>query len=355
MGTTRSSAAKKQIAEIKKLNLPSEKLLTKIEELAKIEELDLTSEELIGAIEDVSQDDLSLSYLVAVIKKERSDRKNRKNKDRGKNNEKECYQKLFDKILQKLGLKEAAALQKELKINRSTWDRWKTGSSLPTSKTLETLENLPEKLAGDPTKGFTEMELIKGDPCSFSRIRLLFGLRPWKRAIFYFKEAFNDKDRCIDVAILALKGCDIVYIFDNDENFDKWNKKFVENLNNELGAELTAPVLSQICVIKLDEELDYSRNGFGVLNYFPDSKKHIGYNWQNEYGGQYSTFDGHSDSLFMKAINSHLRKIGDAFKEIEKRKTEKRKPNIESERIFVEMCILEKDKESKTEKYYVYE
>lgn len=260
-------------------------------------------------------------------------------------------------------------LQRKLEINRSTWDRWKAGTSLPTSKTLETLGNLPEKLAnekGDPIAKFTDMAIIKGDPCSFSRIRLLFSLRPWKRAIFYFRNAFTDNDRCIDVAILALKGCDIVYIFDNNNEFKEWHEDFVKSLNDELGAELTARVLSQICVIKLDKELDYSKSGFGVLNYFRDSKDHIGYNWQDkdkqdkDKTGEYSSFDGHSDSLFMKAVNSHLNEIENAFNIIEERKTENREPNIESNRIYVKMCIFEKDKGSENFKpslkeYDVYE
>lgn len=177
-------------------------------------------------------------------------------------------------------------LHGKLMINRSTWDRWRSMTSVPAQSKLEALLSIAE-VAVEPEPavsiaGFSPLEIISNSPWSYSQLRVMFGAYNWKSAIFRFTSPFSDSDTAVDMAIMAMRGCRIVYVKDDARD---WAERFVANLLFSLGKKVTARVLANFCVIESESAWFSHDQNYGILDYhsrFEDRASSIGYIWRGD-------------------------------------------------------------------------
>lgn len=237
------------------------------------------------------------------------------------------------KILQDIALAldtTAQELQVRLGVNPSTWDRWKNMISIPSPSYLESLKRYSKEKNRDEikleNKDFgTPLQLLSGSPLTFGRIRLALSLYEWDNAVFHFDPPFCDDKMVVDIATLALKGCRIIYLTSDIEN---WPKKLIAIMALALGSKLTAKALCQICLIKTLPTNTEGPKSYGVLNY--EANEHnlsVGYVWNlsdkgeqpsNTEDGAYTAYPANDDRFIELRLKYHS-EINQAFEAINER------------------------------------
>ncbi len=110
--------------------------------------------------------------------------------------QKEKRRELMAAIVDALGL-EPKAIQEKLGVNRTTWSRWESMESAPNKSHLQHLRRILEARHSNPpvpspAKGLPQrpVDFLLKSPFTFSRIRLLFSVYPWKDAVLHFRKPF---------------------------------------------------------------------------------------------------------------------------------------------------------------------
>lgn len=208
-------------------------------------------------------------------------------KERGKDYEPSSEDRKYrDEVMQ--GLLAAlevskAELQARLGIDRATWDRWRAMTSIPQRSHLEAIARFAaqqEKSGSHVATRPRPHEMLSARPRTLGRLRLVYSLFDWENAVFVFKSPWSDANTATEMALLALRGCNIVYI---TENTNCWRAEFAKSLVTVLGKNDAARALSNICVIEVMEgELDdFPEFGLGIFNFEarnPDDC--VGYVWK---------------------------------------------------------------------------
>lgn len=188
----------------------------------------------------------------------------------------------LQKVLDELGSSKAE-LQNKLGIDRSTWDRWRTMSSVPHRSYLEALNRYAEEKEKDISRGGAKpapLLMLSARPRTWGRLRLVYSLFAWQNAIFHFNKPFVDSETATEMALLSLRGCNIIYITKNPND---WANKFSSILQKVLGKTYAARALSRICVIETPNDFDDQLQEFGVFNFeTPDAADSVGYIWTGE-------------------------------------------------------------------------
>lgn len=235
---------------------------------------------------------------------------------------------LMQDLLTALGMTKAE-LQTRLGIDKATWDRWRAMSSIPHRSYLEAMFRFATQQEKNDHYEETRPrphEMLNARPHTWGRLRLVYSLFPWKNAVFNFKKPYYDPTTATEMALLALRGCNIVYLM---QNADDWRINFTDTLVSVLGKNYAARALSRICIIKVSEMLPNDMPEFGLFNYeAKDPDDCVGYIWieqgqpgqrpQDNADNQYSAFPA-SDDLVNDLRDKFWEPIEKAFREIDRR------------------------------------
>lgn len=233
--------------------------------------------------------------------------------------------RLMQGLLEALGLSKTE-LQTKLGIDRATWDRWRAMSSIPHRSYLEALARFAaqqEKNGSHEATRPRPHEMLNARPHTWGHLRLVYSLFPWENAVFNFKKPYCDAGTATEMALLALRGCNIVYFMPSGA--DEWRTAFAANLVAVLGKNYAARALSRICIIELENDMQE----FGLFNYeAKDPDECVGYFWKGDGDpgqrpgdaaeNQYDAFPA-SDDLVSDLREKYWKPIHDAFSEIDKR------------------------------------
>jgi len=186
--------------------------------------------------------------------------------------------RLMQEVLDAFGLSKRA-LQTQLNIDKSTWDRWRAIKSVPQPSHLVALGRFArQKDSVDDEDGDREprpLDMLLEGPKTWGRVRLVYSYYPWRNAVFNFRTPYKNLSVATDMARLALKRCSIVYCMEQAED---WSREFSKTFVNILGRTYAARALSQICIVKA-ELLGMPQ--FGVFNYEAESiDMRVGYVWK---------------------------------------------------------------------------
>jgi len=234
-------------------------------------------------------------------------------------------ERLMQQLLDASGLSKTA-LQAQLRIDKATWDRWRYMVTIPHRSHIDSLIRFAKEadqkkaLQEDATKP-RPLEMLLAGPKTWARLRLVYTYYNWNNAVFSFKAPYNDAETVTEMALLALKGCRIVY-FKNEPT--EWLDKFKAELVTILGATYAARALSRFCIIpKALTEMPE----FGVFNYeSPDEQDRVGFQWKGKNPERkadsseevYDAVPGNSD-LFIDLHSKYGHLIHAAFTEINER------------------------------------
>lgn len=184
--------------------------------------------------------------------------------------ERACRERLMQELLASLGLSKVE-LQSKLSIDRATWDRWRAMSSIPQRSHLDAITRFAAqhlRHSADEVLYVTPRphEMLSARPRTLGRLRLVYGFFEWKNAVFVFKNPWHDSTTATEMALLALRGCSLIYIMSDP---DSWRNKFTNSLVSVLGKNDAARALSRICIVGVspDELADAPNNGFGIFNF----------------------------------------------------------------------------------------
>ncbi len=160
--------------------------------------------------------------------------------------------RLMNAILQSLGLTRDELLSK-LGADRTSWDRWRYLASKPHRSYLDAMKRFAAETDREEIVDETlpkPLVMLASRPCNWAKLRLVFSLyNCWRNAIFKFSEPYSDIDVIIEMALLSLRGCKIVFIIP-EEKINVWGCTFIAGLKSKLNKVVAARVLSRICVIK---------------------------------------------------------------------------------------------------------
>jgi len=225
-----------------------------------------------------------------------------------------------------------AELQASLSIDRATWDRWRAMSSIPQRSHLEAISRFAaqkEKSSDHIATRLRPHEMLSARPRTLGRLRLVYSFFPWENAVFAFNNPWYDANTATEMALLALRDCNIVYIMKNPSD---WRKKFASSLVSVLGKNDAARALSKVCIIEAteDELSDFPEFGVGIFNFeAKDPDGSAGYIWKgsaesNEQSPRpedteqekYDAFPS-SDCLISDLREKFGKRLNQAFKRIE--------------------------------------
>lgn len=186
---------------------------------------------------------------------------------------------LMQNLLPALGMTREE-LQSQLGIDRATWDRWRAITSVPHRSYLETMARYAAERVStehEQAKLPPAHEMLSATPRTWGRLRLVYCIFPWKNAVFGFKTPYYDYATVTEMALLALRGCRIIYILSGAK---KWRSDFANSLVEVLGKNYAALALSRICIIEIPEALAKKMPAFGLFNYeTKDPVDCVGYTW----------------------------------------------------------------------------
>lgn len=241
---------------------------------------------------------------------------------------------LMHSLLDGLELSKAELLQR-LSIDRATWDRWRHMTSIPQRAQLDALSRFVTQRADDASDEITlprAFQVLGTPPYTWGRLRLVFGLFKWNDAVFSFRTPFNDTGMATEMALLALKGCRLIYFMSDAAN---WRLTFADNLTKVLGKNDTARALSRVCIVQISNKASSSLPEFGVFNLeSEDPDKFVGYVWkdtrpldeqsrfkqpEDEDDDLYEAFPATAD-LISDLREQYSEELNTAFNELDKRK-----------------------------------
>jgi hypothetical protein len=246
--------------------------------------------------------------------------------------------RLMDEVVEAAGLT-AKQIQTGLGVNRTTWERWRKMESIPNRTHLAHLQRLIEdhgsSLALRPSVQTLPEPLmfLSASPRTYSQLRVLFshGDYHWKDAVFHFQKPFSDTLTVVDMASLALNGCQIVYMLKpsllSGDDKKGWLCSFVQNMVLSLSRKVSSRALASFCFVEISDDEDKSLDQFGVLNFWSlNEGARVGYFWEGnptdkaeDYASQARKYtpteasDERFDSLKQQYYDS-LRKAFDTIK-----------------------------------------
>jgi hypothetical protein len=188
---------------------------------------------------------------------------------------------IMQKLLAAFGLPKLE-LQAKLGIDRATWDRWRAMASVPHRSYLETLARLADK--DDRPDDHIEtrprpIDVLSLSPRTWGRLRLVYSLFQWESAVFRFRSPYLGEKMVADMALLALRGCSLVYLMANPAD---WISQYIANLLKVFGPETAARALSRICVMEIPAE-DLKKEQFALFNHnATDTNFSVGYLWNSD-------------------------------------------------------------------------
>lgn len=189
---------------------------------------------------------------------------------------------LMQDLLLALGLSKLE-LQARLSIDKATWDRWRAMSSIPQRSHLEAISRFAaqhDKTSNHIATRPRPLEMLSARPRTLGRLRLVYSLFDWENAVFAFRNPWHDAKTATEMALLALRGCNIVYVM---PAATEWRKKFADSLVSVLGKNDAARALSKVCIIdaKEDELTDLPEFGLGIFNFEAKNPDNcVGYVWK---------------------------------------------------------------------------
>ncbi len=195
--------------------------------------------------------------------------------------EKQTRERLMQDMLAALGLSKFEFLS-QLGIDRATWDRWRAMTNVPHRAYLDSLEKMARQRKDEPDDGERDPrskahDMLNASPNTWGRLRLVYSFGRWDNAVFAFKNAFSDPETVVEIALLALRGCSVVYIM---TNADTWAGEFRKSTEKVLGKVYTARAFSKICIINTPVEVMAEHEPFGIFNYKTgDPTWRVGYKW----------------------------------------------------------------------------
>jgi len=211
-------------------------------------------------------------------------------------------------------------LQSWLMIDKATWDRWRSMKTVPGLPHLETLARFAQEAE---QKDSEEREVARPVPFdmlatgarTWGRLRLVYSYYDWNNAVFNFLNPFPDEPTATEMALLALRGCRLVYFMDEP---NKWKTDFSQTLVKILGKSYAARALSRFCIISPAANIPFE---FGVFNYEARAMRdRVGYRWIWKEEGRpsdsaqpvYEPVLGH-DELFLDLREDYGQLIHDAL------------------------------------------
>jgi hypothetical protein len=191
-------------------------------------------------------------------------------------------ERLMQEMLSALGLTKPEFLNK-LKIDKSTWDRWRSIYSVPHPAHLYALSRFAEQkgraeASREESTQPSPTNMLLSDHKTWGRLRLVYSHYDWDNAVFNFQNPYKDPQTVLEMALLALKQCSMVYF---KKNPAEWAQHFTGVLVNILGKTDAARALSKFCII--DEA--FEGTDFAIFNYeAKNENERAGYIWKGGAG-----------------------------------------------------------------------
>ncbi|MGE0356476.1 MAG: hypothetical protein AB7P08_06115 [Burkholderiales bacterium] len=233
-------------------------------------------------------------------------------------------EQVMQSLLTALGLSRKE-LQSKLRIDKSTWDRWRAMTSIPHASYLQALERFASERTRSEEASDDAMPaplvMLNDGPKTWGCLRVVFSLHDWDNVILHFKSPWEDADTAVEMACLALKKTRLVYFKSEPE---RWWATYRNHIVKALGKTYAARALSRVCVIA--RELPVDMGQFAILNYeAPRPMDRVGYKWLGQdkrplidVPNVYEAVSGSND-LFEEVHERYGPLIQRAFGEIDKR------------------------------------
>jgi len=136
--------------------------------------------------------------------------------------ERDQRRKVMDRIEVALGLS-VKSIASILEIDPSTWGKWKSHGASPRPLHIQRLRGIAageirvagsQGLAGHSTTADDEPEALTllSRNRTHARLRLFFNAIKWDNAVLCFSKPWRHYHTVLDMAILALRGCHVIYL-----------------------------------------------------------------------------------------------------------------------------------------------
>ena len=126
----------------------------------------------------------------------------------------------------------------------------------------------------DDKKRPPPLSLLSNSPFTWGQLRFVYSSYQWENAIFRFPDAFYDADTATEMALIASRGCSIIYVIPDAK---KWGQKFIMSMVRALGRNAAARSLTRIAAIDTNETIEKFDAG-GFFNWqVGDPEYRVGY------------------------------------------------------------------------------